>query len=104
MIVGQKVSRDERKPYAVLYQKLGKLRAVTKISTDRNSARPDVPTMIEAGVKGFEVVDFDDFLTPVGLPTNITAKFSDSFIQVMMSPDVRVRMVCEAQAWRFLTH
>lgn len=93
MVTGQVRCMVESIPQAAFHWKLGKVRALAVTSKDRNPALPDVPTMIEAGVNGFEVVDFYDLLAPAGLPKDITAKFSDSFIQVMTNSDVRVRIV-----------
>ena len=64
-------------------------------SKERNPVLPDVPTVIESGVKGFEVVGFYGFLAPAGLPKDVTAKLSDAFKQVMTSPEVRNRMVSQ---------
>lgn len=93
MITGQVQCMGESIPQAAFHHKQCKVCALAVTGKDRNPALPDVPTMIEAGVKGFKVVDFYDFLAPVGLPKNITAKLSDSLIQVMTNPDVRVRVV-----------
>ena len=51
---------------AAFHQKPGKVGALAVTSKDRNPALPDLPTMVGAGVKDFEVVDFYDFLAQVG--------------------------------------
>ena len=62
-------------------------------SKERNPALPEVPTAIESGLKGFEVVGFYGFLAPAGTPKDVVAKLSDAFQQVMTSPEVKNRMV-----------
>jgi len=61
-----------------------------------------VPTVIESGVKDFEVVGFYGFLAPAGLPKDVTAKLSDAFRQVLASPEVRNRMVSQGADPAFL--
>ena len=62
-------------------------------SKERNPALPEVPTAIESGLKGFEVVGFYGFLAPAGLSKEVTAKLSNAFQQVMSLPEVKSRMV-----------
>ena len=73
----------------------GRLRALAVTSRERNPALPDIPTVIESGIKGFEVVGFYGFLAPANLPADVKAKLSDAFRQVLTSPDVRSRMVAQ---------
>ena len=65
----------------------GKLRGLAVTSLTRNPALPDIPTVMESGLKDFEVVGFYGFLAPAGLPADITARLSDAFRQVMTSAD-----------------
>ena len=50
------------------YVKAGKLRALAVTSSERSSAAPDVPTVAEAGVPGFEVAPWFGVLAPAGTP------------------------------------
>ncbi|MDO9360003.1 MAG: tripartite tricarboxylate transporter substrate binding protein [Polaromonas sp.] len=92
---GQVQFMGESIPQAASYHKQGKVRALAVTSKERNPALPDIPTVIESGFKGFEVVGFYGFLAPAGLPKDVTAKLSDAFRQVMTSPEVRNRMVTQ---------
>ena len=89
-------------PQAANYHKQGKVRALAVTSKERNPALPDVPTVIESGFKGFEVVGFYGFLAPAGLPADVKARLSDAFRQVMTNPDVRSRMVAQGADPAFL--
>ena len=93
LIGGQVQFMAESIPQAAAYHKQGKVRALAVTSKARNPALPDVPTAIESGIKGFEVVGFYGFLAPAGTPKDIVAKLSDGFKQVMALPEVRNRMV-----------
>ena len=102
LMAGQVQFMGESIPQAANYHKQGKVRALAVTSSQRNPALPDVPTVIEAGIKGFEVVGFYGFLAPAGLPKDITAKLSEAFKQVMTSPDIRNRMVTQGADPAFL--
>ena len=92
---GQVQFMAESIPQAANYAKQGKVKALAVTSRERNPALPDVPTVIESGVKGFEVVGFYGFLAPAGTPKEVVAKLSDAFKQVLALPDVRNRMVTQ---------
>ena len=93
LIGGQVQFMAESIPQAAAYHKQGKVRALAVTSKARNPALPDVPTAIESGLKGFEVVGFYGFLAPAGTPKDVVAKLSDAFQQVMKNPEVSSRMV-----------
>ena len=99
---GQVQFMAESIPQAAGYHKQGKVRALAVTSRERNPALPDTPTVIESGLKGFEVVGFYGFLAPAGLPKDVTAKLSDALRQVLASPEVRNRMVSQGADPAFL--
>ncbi|RQO83784.1 tripartite tricarboxylate transporter substrate binding protein [Acidovorax sp. FJL06] len=99
---GQVQFMAESIPQAASYHKQGKVRALAVTSRERNPALPDVPTVIESGLKGFEVVGFYGFLAPAGTPKDVVAKLSDAFGQVMQMPDVKSRMVSQGADPAFL--
>ena len=93
LIGGQVQFMAESIPQAAAYHKQGKVRALAVTSKERNPALPEVPTAIESGLKGFEVVGFYGFLAPAGTPKDVVAKLRGAFQQVMNMPDVKSRMV-----------
>lgn len=99
---GQVQFMAESIPQAAAYHKQGKVRALAVTSRERNPALPDVPTVIESGVKGFEVVGFYGFLAPAGTPKEAVNKLSDAFRQVLQMPEVRNRMVTQGADPAFL--
>jgi tripartite-type tricarboxylate transporter receptor subunit TctC len=99
---GQVQFMAESIPQAANYHKQGKVLALAVTSAARNPALPEVPTVIEAGIKGFEVVGFYGFLAPAGTPKEVIARLSDAFRQVLTSPEVRERMVSQGADPAFL--
>ena len=93
LIGGQVQFMAESIPQAAAYHKQGKVRALAVTSKERNPALPEVPTAIESGLKGFEVVGFYGFLAPAGTPKTVVDKLSGAFQQVMNNPEVKNRMV-----------
>ena len=95
LMAGQVQFMAESIPQAAAYHKQGKVRALAVTSRERNPALPDTPTVMESGLKDFEVVGFYGFLAPANLPKDITAKLSDAFRQVLATPDIRNRMTSQ---------
>ena len=70
----------------------GKLRALGVTSLKRNPALPDVPTVSEAGVPGFEVIGWYAFFAPAKTPPPIIAKFHASTVAAVSDPVIRDRL------------
>lgn len=102
LMAGQVQFMAESIPQAAGYHKQGKVRALAVTSRERNPALPDIPTVIEAGLKDFEVVGFYGFLAPAGTPRDVVARLSDAFRQVLAQPDVRSRMIAQGADPAFL--
>ena len=102
LMAGQVQWMAESVPQAAQYHKQGKIRAIAVTSAARNPALPDVPTIIEQGIKGFEVVGFYGVLAPANLPKDITNKLSSAFKNIMESPEIRNRMITQGADPAFL--
>jgi tripartite-type tricarboxylate transporter receptor subunit TctC len=102
LMAGQVQFMAESIPQAAAYHKQGKVKALAVTSRERNPALPEVPTVIESGLKDFEVVGFYGFLAPANLPRDVTAKLSDAFRQVLASPEIRNRMTAQGADPAFL--
>jgi tripartite-type tricarboxylate transporter receptor subunit TctC len=70
----------------------GKIRALGVSSAQRVPAAPDIPTVSEAGVPGFEAVSWFGLLAPAKTPQAIVAKLATETQRIMKLPDVRERM------------
>jgi tripartite-type tricarboxylate transporter receptor subunit TctC len=99
---GQVQFMAESIPQAASYHKQGKVKALAVTSRERNPALPDTPTVMETGIRDFEVVGFYGFLAPAGLPKDVTAKLSDAFRQVLATPEIRSRMISQGADPAFL--
>ena len=69
----------------------GKLRALAVISPTRAAAVPDLPTMAEAGLPGFDVPIWFGLMAPAGTPQPIIDRLHRETVRVLAAPDVRQR-------------
>lgn len=76
-------------PPAVSAVKGGKLRALAVTTPARVGTAPDVPTMIEAGLPGFEVVLYSGILGPKGMDPALARKINGEFAKVVASPEMK---------------
>jgi tripartite-type tricarboxylate transporter receptor subunit TctC len=72
--------------------KAGKLRPLAVASTTRSPLLPDVPTMTEAGVPGFEAVGLAAILAPAGTPPAIVDKLYREIAAILKTPDVKSQL------------
>lgn len=73
--------------------KAGKVRALAVTSAKRSNAAPDIPTMSEAGVPGYDVSSWYGLHTPIKTPKAIIEKINREVNRILDMPDVRDRMV-----------
>ena len=71
----------------------GKVRALGVSTRERIAAYPDIPTVAEAGVPGFDVAGWFMIVAPAKTPRAIVDKLHDELLNVMASPDVKERIV-----------
>ncbi len=69
--------------------KAGKLRAIAVTSVQRSAALPEVPTMIEAGIPGYEAAVWWSIVAPKGTPAEVVTRVNAELAKVMLLPDVR---------------
>jgi tripartite-type tricarboxylate transporter receptor subunit TctC len=72
--------------------KAGKLRPLAVTSHTRTSALPNVPTMQEAGVAGYEVYEWNAAFLPAATPEAVVTRLSDALQKVMASAEIRQRV------------
>ena len=78
---------------AASHVKAGKLRALGVTTRKRVSGLPEVPTMIEAGIPGYEVIQFNGILAPARTPRPIIAKVNGEVNKVVALPEVQKILV-----------
>ena len=74
---------------ALPYVKTGKLRALGIATAARSQALPDLPTIAEQGVPGYDVSVFFGIVAPVGTPLERIAKLNQAFVEVLATPKVK---------------
>ena len=95
LLAGQVQMMAESIPQTVQYVKQGKLRALAVTSRERSNALPDTPTLIESGLKDFDVVGFYGVLAPAATPRAVVEKLAAAFKATLETPDIRSRMVAQ---------
>jgi tripartite-type tricarboxylate transporter receptor subunit TctC len=73
--------------------KAGKLRPLAVATAKRSSALPDVPTIAESALPGFEVTTWFGALAPAKTPPEIVAKLNAEMVKILAMPDVRKRLL-----------
>lgn len=74
------------------YLSAGKVRVIAVGSPRRSSLMPDIPTIAESGVPGYDMVQWFGVLTPTGTPQPIITKINAEMTRILRLPDVRERM------------
>ena len=87
-------------PTVLPLAKAGKLHALAVTGAQRNPAVPEVPTMAESGLPGFEVTNWIGVFAPAGTPSDIVAKLNAEIMRIMRSPDVQSRLANEGAKFR----
>jgi tripartite-type tricarboxylate transporter receptor subunit TctC len=72
--------------------KSGKLRALAVTTARRSSVLPEVPTLEEAGLKGFDIGTWFGVLAPAATPKDVVARLNAEMVKIIHSPDFAQRM------------
>ena len=75
--------------------KAGKLRALAVTTAQRSKLAPDLPTMAEAGVPGFDISTWFGLLAPAGTPPDVVAKWNADTVKILSAPEMRERMTAQ---------
>ena len=73
----------------------GKLRALGVASARRVGAAPDLPTIAEAGVPGYESVQWSGLLAPAGTPPEIVSRLHRETVAIVRTPDMKERLAAD---------
>lgn len=79
-------------PSALPLVKSGDIRAIAVTSATRSPAAPNIPTIAEAGLPGFEATSWFALMAPVGLPKDVLARINAETIRVMTLPEVKEKL------------
>ena len=79
-------------PSALAMSQAGKLKILGVSSMERNPLTPNVPTLDEAGVPGYQIASWFGILTPANTPQNIVKRLSQEMIKAVRDPRFSERM------------
>ncbi len=77
---------------ALPHMKAGKLRALAVTTAQRSGAAPDVPTMAESGLAGYELSSWQAVFAPAGTPAAIVERLHAEIARILKMPDVSKRL------------
>ena len=79
-------------PPVVQHVRLDRLRALAVTGPARAAQLPEVPTMIESGMKGYEITTWTGMLAPRNTPAGVVQALNQALVQVVRSPDIRAQL------------
>ncbi len=82
-------------PTALPHVKAGKLKALASIRSARTKAVPDLPTVAEAALRGFDANNWIGLFAPAGTPSEIVHLLNTEVVKVMNTPEMRKRVETE---------
>jgi len=82
-------------PPALPQVRAGKLKAIAMASLTRTNFAPELPTLSESGVPGFEAGVWYGILAPAGIAPNIIARLNREIVRIVRLPEVRERLALE---------
>jgi len=86
MILGEPAS-------IVGFVRAGKVRALAVTSAGRSPTFPDLPTIAESGVPGYQATSWNGMLAPAGTPAEIIKRLNGEFNRIIGTPDMKKRML-----------
>jgi tripartite-type tricarboxylate transporter receptor subunit TctC len=82
-------------PPAMPHVKSGKLRPIAVTTDKRSHTLPQLPTIAEAGVKGYEASTWYGLLAPAGTPQAVITRLHDEVVRALKTPDMREKFASQ---------
>jgi tripartite-type tricarboxylate transporter receptor subunit TctC len=98
LIGGQVQVMFDNLPSSLPQIKAGKLRAIAVTSAQRAPALPNVPTIAESGLPGFEATSWFGVVAPAGTPPAIVARLNADLNQWLQTPEAREKLLAQGAA------
>ena len=95
LIGGQVQLMFDNLPSSLQFIRTGKLRALAVTSAARSTALPELPTLAEAGLPGFEASSWFGILAPAGTPKDIVAKINAAVGSWLASPEAKEKLLAQ---------
>jgi tripartite-type tricarboxylate transporter receptor subunit TctC len=80
---------------AMAQVKGGKVRAIAVTTAQRSRLAPELPTMAEQGMPGFDISTWFGMMLPAGTPKDVVARWNADLVKVLGMPDVREKMLAQ---------
>jgi tripartite-type tricarboxylate transporter receptor subunit TctC len=93
LIGGQVSLTSDSLVQALPYIRAERLRALGVLGAKRSPLLPDVPTIAESGVPGYELTNWFGLLVPAGTARELITRINGAVVKVLQQPDVRERLV-----------
>jgi tripartite-type tricarboxylate transporter receptor subunit TctC len=77
------------------FVKTGRLRAIAVTGKERLAVAPELPTMAESGLPGFESLNWNGVVGPAGMPSDIVNYLNREIVRVMNLPDVKQKVAAQ---------
>lgn len=77
------------------FVKAGKLRALAVTSIERSPVMPDMPTIAEAGVPGYDVTNWFALYAPVATPANVLSRLNTDIVKLLRDPQTQARLTSQ---------
>ena len=95
LVGGQVQLMFDNLPSSLQFIKTGKLRALAVTSAARSAALPELPTLAESGLPGFEASSWFGILAPAGTPKDIVAKINAAVGNWLASPEAKEKLAAQ---------
>jgi tripartite-type tricarboxylate transporter receptor subunit TctC len=92
LIAGHVVMNFDTMPPVLPHIRQGKMKALAVTTPKRASQLADVPTMLEAGLKGFEMTNWYGMMAPAKTPREIITRLNTEVNKIMAMPDAKARL------------
>ena len=92
VISGQVNLMFDLMPSAINHVRQGRLRALAVTGPKRSPAAPELPTVAEAGVAGYEFTAWFGLFAPAATPKEVVARLNAAVVKAIESPDLKARM------------
>ena len=92
LVAGQLSFMIENVPGTMPFVKDGRLRALAITSAQRSPLAPELPTMAEAGVPGYEMIGWNGLFAANGTPPEIMARLNTELTRILRAPEVKEQM------------
>jgi tripartite-type tricarboxylate transporter receptor subunit TctC len=93
MLGGQVQVMFDAIPTALPQIKAGKLRALGVTAPTRSPLLPDVPTIAESGLPGFEALNWFGFAAPAGTPKDVVDRLNREIVRIVGQPELKARLL-----------